>query len=132
MLMPTVKQYMTREPYSIASNDTLVRAKSLMRTHGIRHLPVVDGNKLVGVISERDVAVVEAMLGVDLAHIEVTRVMAPPFAVWSEEPIDEVSSLMARLKRDCAIVRDGHGVTGVFTATDALDALADIARRATA
>jgi acetoin utilization protein AcuB len=130
MLMPTVGRYMTREPYSIGSNDSLVRAKSLMRLHAIRHLPVVDGDKLVGIISDRDVALVDAMLGVDLAHVEVARVMEPPLTVWGEEPIDEVSVMMARLKRDCVIVRSEHGVAGVFTATDALEALADIARRA--
>jgi hypothetical protein len=35
-------------------------------------------------------------------------------------------------ERDCVVVRGGHGVAGVFTATDALQALADIVRRATA
>jgi acetoin utilization protein AcuB len=77
MLMPTLKRYMTREPYSISSHDSLSRAKALMRGHLIRHLPVIDGDKLVGVLSDRDIAVVEAVPGVDLAHVEVARVMEP-------------------------------------------------------
>lgn len=131
MLMPNMKRYMTREPYSIASTDSLSRAKSLMTRHMIRHLPVVDGDRLVGVISERDVAVVEAVPGIDLEKIEVARMMEPPLAVWAEEPIDEVSALMAENKRDCVVVRSGHGVAGIFTATDALRALTDVVRRAT-
>ena len=132
MLMPTVKFYMTREPHSISSGDNLSRAKALMRMHLIRHLPVVDGDELVGVISDRDVAVVEAVPGIDLAHVEVARMMEPALTAWSEEAIDEVSVKMAEQKRDCVVVRGGQGVAGVFTATDALQALADIIRRATA
>lgn len=132
MLMPNVKRYMTREPYSINSAENLARAKTLMRMHLIRHLPVVDGDKLVGVLSDRDVAVVEAVPGVDLAHVEVARVMEPALTAWGDEAIDEVSVKMAEQKRDCVVVCGGHGVAGVFTATDALQALADIVRRATA
>lgn len=73
----------------------------------------------------------KAVPGVDLAHVEVARVMEAPFTVWSEETIDEVSMRMAEQKRDCVVVCGGQGVAGVFTATDALEALADIARRAT-
>lgn len=132
MLMPTVKRYMTREPYSIASTDNLTRAKDLMLKHGIRHLPVVDGARLVGVLSDRDLDVVQAVPGIDLAHVEVGRVMALPLPVWGETPIDEVSTLMAKTKSDCVVVQGGQGVEGIFTATDALQALADLVRRATA
>ena len=132
MLMPNVKRYMTREPYSIASSESLTRAKDLMEKHLIRHLPVVDDGRLTGIISDRDLDVIAAVPGIDLAHVEVARVMAPPIDVWGETPIDEVSTLMAERKRDCVVVRGGQGVEGVFTATDALKALADLARRATA
>lgn len=132
MLMPNVKRYMTREPYSVASTDSLNRAKTLMQNHLIRHLPVIDGGRLVGVVSDRDVSVVAAVPAIDLDRIEVARVMGPALDVWGETPIDEVSELMANKKRDCVVVKGGHGVEGIFTATDALHALTDLVRRATA
>jgi acetoin utilization protein AcuB len=132
MLMPSVKRYMTREPYSIASTETMACAKTLMRMHAIRHLPVIDGGRLVGMISDRDVSVIEAVPGLDLERVEVARVMERPSQVWGEDPIDEVSERMANEKRDCVVVQGGPGVVGVFTATDALRALADLVRRATA
>jgi acetoin utilization protein AcuB len=132
MLMPSVKRYMTREPYSIASTDNLLRAKALMQNHLIRHLPVIDGERLVGIVSQRDVNVVEAVPGVDLTNVEVARVMEPPVHVWGEDPLDAVSEMMAKHRRDCVVVKGSHGVTGIFTATDALNALADLVRRATA
>jgi len=129
--MPTVGCYMTREPYSIESSDSLSRARKLMKTHSIRHLPVIDGDKLVGVLSARDIATIDAIPGVDLAHVEVARVMDTPLSLSSQEGIDEASETMATHKRDCLVVNGPHCVVGVFTATDALLALADIARRAT-
>jgi acetoin utilization protein AcuB len=132
MLMPDVKRYMTRETYSIEPSDNLAHAKDLMTRHRIRHLPVIESGELVGMLSERDVAVIEVFPGIDLLHVEVARMMKSPLAVWGEEPIDEVATLMAQHKADCVIVRGGHGVDGIFTAVDALQALADVARRATA
>ncbi len=132
MLMPTVDHYMTREPYSIAPTENLATAQQLMHAHLIRHLPVVDGNQVVGLLVERDVGVLEGIAGVALDHVEVARVMRPPVEVWGETPLDEVSELMTAHKSDCVVVRGGHGVEGIFTATDALEALGDLLRRATA
>ncbi len=123
---------MTREPYSVASTESLLRARELMHRHQVRHLPVVNGERLVGIITERDVQVVSAVPGVNLAFVEVSRVMEPAIHVWAETPLDEVSRLMADRKCDCVVVRGGHGVEGVFTATDALRALATVVGRATA
>ncbi len=123
---------MSREPYWVASTDSLERVKQLMHDHEIRHLPVLDSGRLVGIISRRDVEVVEAVPGTTLARVTVGRVMGPPLDAWAETPIDQVSTLMAERKRDCVVIQGGHGVEGVFTATDALLALSDIARRATA
>ena len=103
-----------------------------MQTHLIRHLPVVDGDQLVGVLSDRDIDVVAAVPGMDLARIEIARVMSPALSAWGETPLDEVSQLMTERKADCVVVRGGHGIEGIFTATDALQALTDLVRRATA
>ena len=132
MLMPPVDRYMTREPYSVASTDTLARVRHLMTSHMIRHLPVIDKDKLVGVISDRDVAVIEHVPGVDLARVEVARLMTKPLTVWGHTGLDEVSELMTNRKADCVVVQGGHGVQGIFTAVDALSALTDLLRRVAA
>ena len=131
MLMPSVDRYMTREPYSIAPTACLDSAQRLMKRHEIHHLPVVDGDKLVGMIAERDITVLAAAPGVDLERVVVALVMAPPLDVWGETPLDEVSELMTKQRSDYVVVRGGHGVEGIFTAVDALNALSDLLRRAT-
>jgi acetoin utilization protein AcuB len=132
MLMPQINRYMTREPYSVSSTETLARARTLMVSHQIRHLPVIDGERLVGVIADRDLVAIESIPGVDLAHIEVARLMTAPVQVWGETPLDEVGEIMMQRKTDCIVVQGGHGVAGIFTSSDAVAALTDLVRRATA
>ncbi len=132
MLMPTINQFMSRAPYSVGSTESLARAKTLMRVHTIRHLPVIDGTEVVGVVSDRGVLAVESVPGMDLGHVEVARVMEPPVCVAGDDPVDQVTDLMASQKLDCVVVRGRKGVEGIFTTVDALAALAELARRATA
>ena len=102
-----------------------------MTSHEIRHLPILDGAKLVGVVRSESLAAVEAIPGVDLEHVDVARVMTQPVCVWGSAPLDEVSAVMADTKADCVVVLGGQGVQGIFTAVDALRALEQVLRRAT-
>lgn len=131
MLMPEIARYMTREPYSVASTESVARAREVMTSHEIRHLPVIDGGELVGVVHAAELTAIEAIPGVDRAFIEVARIMVRPVCVWSSTTLDEVSSVMADQKADCVVVLGGHGVEGIFTAVDALRALKEVLSRVT-
>jgi len=50
----TIQKYMTRALHTIGQEQTLDVAHTVMRQHGIRHLPVLEGGKLVGLLSQRD------------------------------------------------------------------------------
>ncbi|MDI1442733.1 CBS domain-containing protein [Polyangium sp. 6x1] len=122
----TVSDYMTRSPHAIGFDQTLVQAHKLMREHDIRHLPVLRGGRLVGILSERDLAFVEALPDVDPQKLRVEEAMTPlPFTVAPSTLLAGVAREMAEHRYGAAVVmQDGH-VTGVFTTTDALRALAD-------
>jgi acetoin utilization protein AcuB len=122
---------MSREPYSVSSTDSLERARTLMDRHEIRHLPVVDGSELVGVLAERELAVIESIPGLRPVNIEVGRVMGPSLSVSSNMPVDEALELMTEQRNDCVVVRGDQGVVvGIFTAVDALAAMAAMLRSA--
>ncbi|MBI4821955.1 MAG: CBS domain-containing protein [Deltaproteobacteria bacterium] len=116
---------MTPSPHLIGAHQTLARAHEVMRRHGIRHLPVLSDGKLTGVVSDRDLHLIETLSDVDPKKILVEEAMSRDvFVVSSEAPLDEVALTMAEKKYGCAVVMDREEVIGVFTVIDALVALA--------
>lgn len=126
----TVAQHMSVSPVVIGSDRTLADAHRVMRERGIRHLPVVDGGRLVGLVSQRDLYLAEALAGVDPATDSVREAMtAEPYVVDPGAALEQVATTMAERKLGAALVVDRGSVIGLFTTTDALRALASITSR---
>ncbi len=126
----TVQEYMSIAPVVVSSDGTLAEAHRLMRERSIRHLPVVDRGRLVGIVSQRDLYLLETLEGVDPGTEIVAEAMAQePYAVPPDAPLEEVAAAMAKRKLGCAVVVDRGSVIGLFTTTDALRALANVVRR---
>ena len=127
--IPTVNRYMTASPYTIGLDQKLTQAHRVMREHQIRHLPVLDGGALVGVISERDLHLIETLGDVDPEMVTIEDAMTSPvYSVAPDASLDEVSKEMAEHKYGCAIVRDQGKVVGVFTTADGMRALHELLR----
>ena len=125
--IPHIERYMTPGPFSIGQEQSLAQAHKLMRDYQIRHLPVLHGGKLVGVLSDRDLHLIETLRDVDPERVTVEEAMSPTvYTVSPRAPLDEVVREMARHKYGCAVVEDGGKVVGVFTTVDALRAFADV------
>ena len=124
-----VSEHMTPAPVRIALEADLGDAVKLMQEHGIRHLPVMDGEALAGVVSERDLSMIESLLPEEWQQICVAEAMTPdPYTVAPDVPLWEVAKHMAQQKLGCAVVQDEQGdVVGLFTTTDALRVLSEIA-----
>lgn len=121
---PTVDLYMTPSPHTIGREQSLSEAHQVMRSHGIRHLPVVDGEQLVGVLSQRDLHLFETLDDVDPEQIAVSEAMSrDTYAVRPESTVREVAAEMADHKYGSAVIVDGGKVSGIFTAVDGLRAL---------
>lgn len=130
MLMPTVGRYMTRQPWTTPSSLSLTKAGLQMREHHVRHLPVVDGTKLVGLLSDRDLGTFEAHGGWQIFRVR-DAMSEPVYAVRSDASLSEVARVMSEQKLGSAVVVSSTGtVEGIFTATDACRALAEILDRA--
>ena len=54
--MTTVADYMTRKPFTIGRAQTARHALELMRSHNVRHLPVLYEGRLCGVVSLRELS----------------------------------------------------------------------------
>ena len=129
MMMPSVSRFMTTHPVTIDRASTLAVARRLMQAHEIRHLPVVDDGRLVGVVSDHDVRLLERMAKLDADTVRVEQAMVRnPCVVTGDTALDEVTEIMAEHKYGSVIIMGRDGVEGIFTAIDACQALTKILR----
>jgi acetoin utilization protein AcuB len=124
MLIPPVARYMTPNPISVAPNEKLGSVREMMRQHRVHHLPVVKDRKLVGILSDRDLAMMNAYG--DRVADAMTREVT---TVTRHTPIDEVVTIMEAKRIASVVIVGDDGAEGIFTSTDALRALRDVIQR---
>jgi acetoin utilization protein AcuB len=121
-----VHEIMHRDPISVAATATLEEAYAVMRERGIRHLPVVDGGRLAGVVTDRDLRLATSSLAEQPLPptAQVREVMAHPVhTTHPRDPIEVAARTMRDLKIGCMPVQDGEQLVGIVTGVDILDAL---------
>jgi acetoin utilization protein AcuB len=115
---PTLKAAMSPFPYSIAIDAAVEEARHLMSQHNVRHLPVVDGQRLVGIVSDRDLRVL--FCAANIADFKVRDVyVAEPYVVELDTPLECVLGEMADRQIGAALVTRNGKLAGIFTAVDA-------------
>jgi CBS domain-containing protein len=125
---PQVRDIMTAAPRTIDRNQTLDVADAMISGSRIRHLPVVEGGQVVGVLSQRDLfqAALAGTLGYGglgrarlLKTIAVKEVMSePPVTVAAGTDVGAAAALMISNRIGCLPVLDGGVLVGVVTETD--------------
>jgi acetoin utilization protein AcuB len=122
--LPAIRQFMSATPYTIGLGSSIAGAHETMRRHHIRHLPVLDGDRIVGVLSERDLILLTSLPGVDARALSVEEAMIEDvFIVSPDAPVAEVIETMMERKLGSALVGTNSHIAGVFTTIDALHAL---------
>lgn len=125
----TIDYYMTRMPHSIEPHQTIKTARHKMQEVHAQHLPVLSARKIVGVLSYRDLAYLTTFKNLDMEHMTVADVMvSDPYTVRENTSLKDVASYMAENHLGSALVQNEKGdLVGIFTATDGMRALADLA-----
>jgi acetoin utilization protein AcuB len=127
--MHEIKHFMTEAPHAIGHDQTLKLAHERMQQWGIRHLAVLDGGVLVGVLSERDFALLQAISPKSVEEATVEEAMSTePYVVEPSASLESVTAHMVEHQSACAVVMDRHKVLGVFTPLDALGLLSSLLR----
>jgi acetoin utilization protein AcuB len=104
---------MTAFPYFIEVDAGLKAATQMMERHGIRHLPVKDGDELIGVVSDRDIKRAKRELHVSDIVVRET------YIIDLNERLDSVLLHLAQRHIGCALVVKEGRLAGIFTTTDA-------------
>jgi acetoin utilization protein AcuB len=124
---------MMRNPLWVDEEDSMKKAMELLKERGIRHLPVLkDGDKLVGIVSERDIkqASPSSATALEIREIyylldkvKVKQIMTRrPYTISSNAPIEEGALIMREKKIGCLPVVDEGRLVGILTESDILDA----------
>jgi acetoin utilization protein AcuB len=123
-LMSNIKDYMVTSPYSVQTGTIVQEAVELMKEHGIRHLPVKEGDRLVGIFSDRDI--MSASFIDDALKGPVENIMVHnPRSFRDDTPLEEVIRAMDEEGIGSAIVIDSQrAIVGIFTEKDAIRAFA--------
>ena len=131
-----VRDIMSEQIVTISADDSLSTVEDIMTLGGVRHMPVVRGGQLVGVVTERDL--LRASLSnlssfgneqrrAFLQVVEIGRVMtSPPKVIDSEASVKAAALLMAESRIGCLPVMDGDRLIGMVTETDVLRYFAGI------
>jgi acetoin utilization protein AcuB len=125
----TVRDWMTRHPVTVSEECAIGRAIGQMRAAEIRHLVIVEGDRVTGILSNRDLRrLLEDPSRPPRLTDPVRRIMTEdPVTVAPEMPVTEAARLLLDRKIGALPVRAGDEIVGIFTTSDALEALLALA-----
>jgi acetoin utilization protein AcuB len=133
--MMLVENRMKRDPITISPETGILEASRLLRQHKIRHLPVVRGGRLVGILTDRDLKRVSPSPATSLSVYEVNYLLDKLEAkevmikqvvtVTPRTTIEDAARLLLTHKIGSLPVVDGEVLVGIITETDVLEALVE-------
>lgn len=115
----SIRDAMTEDPRSIGASAAVVEAARLMREGDIGSLPITDDEKLVGMITDRDITTMVVAEGADPETTSVGDVSSrDPISVEPDEDLEDALQLMARHQvRRLPVVENGR-LVGIVAQAD--------------
>src|SRR5688500_10164338 len=115
-----VSELMTRDVETVSPDVTLQEAARLMARIDAGVLPVVQGRQLIGILTDRDIAIRAVGAGKDPASTRVSEIMSPNVKfTYEEDEVDDVAETMAELQvRRLPVVDRNKGVIGIVSLAD--------------
>lgn len=131
-----VSDRMTRNVKTLTPDQNLKEALGVMQRHHIRHVPVVEAEKVVGIVTDRDVrrATPSLLSGADqeqyervLTGTKVSQVMTRnPYTVTPSMKVRDVVKILLDRKFESVPVVESNRLVGIMTVTDMLKVLVDL------
>ena len=128
-----VKNWMSKTVITLSENDSMLTAMKLLKAHDIRMLPVMKNNKLVGILTDRDIKRASASDATALemhelifliSQITTKEIMTKnPITVPFDFTLEETAEVLLKNKISGAPVLDAEGKVGAITQTDLFNAL---------
>lgn len=121
-----IREVMHPNPVTVTSKTSLDEAYKIMENKNIRHLPVMHQEKIVGIVTDRDLRLATSKLTKNPVDVEtaVEDIMSHPVqTAHPSDPIETATTTMRELKIGCLPVVEDMRLVGIVTGMDMLDAL---------
>ena len=119
--MQTIAEVMTRNVATVSPRDSIRRAAQLMDEMNVGALPVCDGNKLVGMVTDRDITVRAISVGMNPEQTPISDVMSGDVRwCYEDQNVDEVLDEMGgvQIRRIPVVERNSHKLIGIVSLGD--------------
>jgi CBS domain-containing protein len=115
-----IRNVMTRDPECVGQKDNIREVARIMRDQDTGVVPVVDGKKVIGLVTDRDIVVRLVAEGSDVANATVNQVMTKSIrSVKEDTPVSEVMTLMANAQiRRVPVVNNNDEIVGIVSIGD--------------
>lgn len=122
-----VRGRMTREVVTVSPAGTVADALELLQDHGIRHLPVVDGGRVVGVVTDRDIRPAVGPGSSDADRTTIDEIMSAPAVVAAPDlPVESAARVLAEHRIGCLPVVEAGELVGILTESDLLRSFVEL------
>lgn len=117
-----VKDVMTADVVSVSARCSLQEALEIMRDKGLRRLPVIEGDELVGIIVQHDIEKALRRPGtIYETPVEWVMTRPPLQVIGPEQDVVEAAQRMIDTKVSCLPVMENDRVVGIISETDILN-----------
>ncbi|AWZ47809.1 CBS domain-containing protein [Clostridiaceae bacterium 14S0207] len=114
-----IKDIMSREVVSLNANDSVEHAAEMMRNYNIGSVPVCDGEKVIGIITDRDIAIRSVADGQNFKNQKVREIMTSnPVCASSQMGIDEAGRIMSERQIRRLPIVDKENLVGIVSLGD--------------
>ena len=134
--MMYVKNWMTKNPHTIGADASITDAVALLREKGLKRLPVVDGERVVGILTQSDIQKVSPTKATSLSIFEINYLLSKlivkdamtknAVTIESDSLLEEAAVIMREDRiGTLPVVEDGK-LVGIITESDIFDAFIDL------
>lgn len=131
-----VKNRMTKNPYTIGADAPITDAVALLREKGLKRLPVVDGERVVGILTQSDIQKVSPTKATSLSIFEINYLLSKltvkdamtkkAVTIEADSLLEEAAVLMRENRIGTLPVVENGKLAGIITESDIFDAFIDL------
>lgn len=131
-----VRSRMTKSPITITANAPIMDAVEVMREKNLKRMPVVDGEKVVGVLTQGDIQKVSPTKATSLSIFEINYLISKitvkeamtknPVTIEADSLLEEAAVIMRQHRISTLPVVEGGKLVGIITESDIFDAFIDL------